>query len=70
MCPISFYLELRIDWDQEQQTIKLSQLAWIEKVLEKFHLEKVNPMNTLIKESIPLCQREKKEASPLKKEKY
>ncbi len=68
--PISFYLGLRIDRDRERRTIKLSQPAYIEKVLEKFHLNKANPVNTPMKESIPLSQREEGEASPSEKERY
>lgn len=70
MRPISFYLGLRIDRDREQQTIKLSQPAYIEKVLEKFHLDKANPVNTLMKESVPLTQRKEREALPSEKERY
>ena len=70
MGPISFYLGLRIDRDRERRTIKLSQPAYIEKVLEKFHLDKANPVNTPNKESIPLSQREEGEASPSEKERY
>ena len=39
-------------------------------MLEKFHLDKANPVNTLMKESIPLFQREEEEASPSEEEKY
>lgn len=66
--PIGFYLGLRIDRDREQRTIRLSQPAYIEKVLVKFHLDKANPVNTPMKESAPLTQREEGEASPSKKE--
>ena len=70
MGPISFYLGLRIDRDRKQRTIKLSQPAYIEKVLERFHLDKANPVNTPMKESVPLSQREEAEASPPEKERY
>ncbi len=62
--PISFYLGLRIDRDRERRTIKLSQPAYIEKVLEKFHLDKANSVNTSMKEFISLSQCEEREASP------
>ena len=50
---ISFYPRLKIDRDREQQTIKLSQPAYIKKVLEKFYPHKLNPVNTPIKKFIP-----------------
>lgn len=50
MGPISFYLGLRVDRDREQKTIKLSQPAYIEKVLARFHLDKANPVITSMKE--------------------
>ena len=49
MGPISFYLGLRVDRDREQKTIKLSQPAYIEKILSKFHLDQANPSNTPMK---------------------
>ena len=70
MGPISFYLGLRIYRDRKQRTIKLSHPAYIEKVLERFHLDKANPVNTPMKESVPLSQREEGEASPPEKERY
>lgn len=42
MGPISFYLGLRVKRDHEKKTIKLSQPAYLDKVLEKFHLNKAN----------------------------
>lgn len=38
MGEISFYLRIRVNRDRKQHTIKLSQPAYIEKVLQKFHL--------------------------------
>lgn len=70
MGPISFYLGLQIDRDREQRTIKLSQPAYIEKILEKFHLDKANPVNTLMKESAMLTPRKEGEALPSGKERY
>ena len=54
MGPISFYLGLNIERDREKKTIKLSQPAYINKVLAKFHLDKAHPVNTPMKESAPL----------------
>lgn len=48
--PISFYLGLKVDRNREKRTIKLSQLAYIQKVLTKYYFNKTNPTNTLIKE--------------------
>ncbi len=39
-------------------------------MLEKFHLDKANPVNTPMKKSISLSQREERDASPLEKERY
>lgn len=58
--PISSYLGLRVDRDREQKTIKLSQPAYIEKVLARFYLDKANPVNTSMKESALLTLGERK----------
>ena len=52
--PISFYLGLKVERDRERKTIKLSQPAYIDKVLQKFHLDQANPTNTPMKEGIIL----------------
>lgn len=70
MGPISFYLGLQIDRDREQRTIKLSQPAYIEKILEKLHLDKANPINALMKELVMLTPRKKGEALLSEKERY
>lgn len=70
MGPISFYLGLKVDQDPEQKTVKLFQPAYINKVLAKFHLNKDNPVNTLMKEFAFLTQRTEREASPFEKERY
>lgn len=70
MGPISFYLGLKVDRDRERRTIKLSQPAYIEKILTKFHLDKANPVNTPMKESAFLSQRTEGEASPSEMERY
>lgn len=54
MGPISFYLGLKVDQDREKKTIKLSQPAYIEKVIRKFFLDQANPTNTPMKESTQL----------------
>lgn len=51
MGPISFYLGLKVQRDRVNHTIKLSQPAYIDKVLSKFYL------NTPIKETALLEQR-------------
>lgn len=38
MGPISFYLGFKVERDQTNQTIKLSQPTYIDKILSKFHL--------------------------------
>lgn len=47
--PVSFYLGLKIQRDRENQKIKLFQLAYIDKVLSKFYLNKANTVNTPMK---------------------
>lgn len=51
-------------------TIKLSQPAYIDKVLAKFHLDKSHSVNTPIKETAPLEQKTDGEASASEKEQY
>ena len=63
MRPISFYLELKIQRDQENRMIKLFQLAYIDKVLNQFYLEKTNVVITPMKESTILQARTKEETS-------
>lgn len=70
MGPISFYLGLKVQRDREKKTIKLSQPAYIDKVLGKFHLNKANVVNTPMKETQPLTQRIDGEASLSEKENY
>lgn len=70
MGPISFYLGPKALRDQEKKTIMLSQPAYIDKVLEKFYLDKANTVNTPMKETIFLQQRTDGEASVAEKEKY
>lgn len=72
MGPISFYLGLKVIRDREKKTIKLSQPAYIDKVLERFHLNGANTANCPMKESIVLNPRTEAEgeASPSEKKKY
>lgn len=51
---ISFYLGLKVQRDWENQTIKLSQPVYINKVLNKFYLNKVHTVNTSMKKTILL----------------
>lgn len=51
MGPISFYLCLKVERNREKKTIKLSQPAYIQKVLTKYHLDKANSTNTPMKEA-------------------
>lgn len=62
MGPISFYLGLKVERDQENKPIKLSQPAYIKKILSKFHLDRANPSNTPIKEPAMLLPRTEGEA--------
>ena len=57
MGPISFYLGLKVQRDREKRTIKLFQLAYIDKVLARFHLDKAHAVNTPMKETAILQQR-------------
>ena len=68
--PISFYLGLKVTQDQEKKAIKLSQPAYINKVLEKFHFSGANTANSPMKESALLTPRTKGKASPSKKKRY
>lgn len=68
MGPISFYLGLKVEQDREKKTIKLSQPAYIDKVLAKFHLDKAHPVNTPMKESALLQPKTDGEASASERE--
>ena len=68
--PISFYLGLKVQRDRENQTIKLSQPAYINKILNKFHLDKAHTVNTPMKETVLLKQKIEGEASSSEKEHY
>lgn len=68
MRSISFYLSLKVSRDHKNKTIKLSQPAYIDKILFKFHLVQANRANTPIKKS-PLTLNER-EATLAKWEYY
>lgn len=71
MGPISFYLGLKIERDREQKTIKLSQPAYIEKILRKFFLDQANPSNTPMRESMQLLPSDSgRQATNAEQEKY
>ncbi len=70
MGPVSFYLGLKIERDRVNRKIKLSQPAYINKVLSKFHLDKAPIVNTPMKESAILEQRTEWEASTSEKDRY
>lgn len=58
---ISFYFGLKVERNREKQTIKLSQLVYINKVLNKFHLNKANSANILMKKITLLQPRIKRD---------
>lgn len=62
MGPISFYLGLKLKRDRERETIKLFQPAYVDKVLEKFNLNKANAVATSMKGTAPLTPRTEGEA--------
>lgn len=64
MGPISFYWGLKVQQDWENQTIKLLQPAYINKVLNKFYLDKTHAINTSMKETALFKQRTEGDASP------
>lgn len=54
MGPISFYLGLKVERNRQNQTLKLFQPAYIEKILTKYHLDQAKSCNTPMKEVILL----------------
>ncbi len=68
--PISFYLGLKVEQNQQEKTIKLSEPAYIDKVLAKFHLDKAHSINIPMKKATLFEQRTDREASPSEKEQY
>lgn len=67
---VSFYLGLKIKQNQENRTIKLSQPAYIDKIFNKFHLDKAHTINTPIKESLLLQPRIKSEVTISSKQEH
>lgn len=70
MRPISFYLGLKVQRDRGKRTIKLSQPAYIDKVLSRFHLDKAHAVTTPMKESGTLQARTEGQASTAEQERY
>ena len=68
--PISFYLGFKVEQNQQEKTIKLSQPAYIDKVLAEFHLDKAHSVNIPMKEATLFEQRTDIEASPSENEQY
>ncbi len=54
---ISFYLGLKVKRNRKKQTIKLSQPAYIDKVLNRFHIDKANTVHNPMKETTLLQPR-------------
>ncbi len=72
MGPISFYLGLKVEQNRKKRTIKLSQPAYIDKVLNRFNFDKTNTVNTLMKVTTLLQPRAEGdgEATAAEKERY
>lgn len=70
MGPISFYLGLKVERNSDNRTIKLSQPAYIDKVLNQFYLDKAKTVNTPMKEITLLQPRTEGEATAAEKERY
>lgn len=70
MRSISFYLGLKVERDHKRKFIKLSQPAYINKILQKFYLNQANSTNILMKEGIIFLPNNSAQASPSKQKKY
>lgn len=70
MGPTSFYLGLKVKRDRDNRAIKLSQSAYIDKILSRFHLDKAHAVATPMKESAILQVRTKGQASTAERERY
>ena len=68
--PICFYLGLKIECDRGKRTTKLSQSAYIDKILSRFHLDKANAVATPMKESVILQTKTEGQASTAERERY
>lgn len=67
---ISFFQGLKMKRDQEKQIIKLSQLAYIDKVLVKLYLNKAHTINTVIKKTAIFEQKTEKKTLSFEKKCY
>lgn len=67
---VSFYLDLKVEYNQKNRKIKLSQPAYIDKVFSKFYLDKAYPVNTLMKEYIILKQKTDRQVNASEKKQY
>lgn len=65
----SFYLGLKVERDHQNTTLKLSQPAYIDKILAKYHLNQTKPYNILMKKAILLLN-ENPKASQVNREQY
>lgn len=54
MGPISFYLSLKVEKNHQKKMLKLFQLAYIHKILSKYHLDLAKSCNRPMKEAILL----------------
>ena len=69
MGAISFCLGLKVERDWQKKTLKLSQPAYIDKILSKYYLDFAKPCNTPMKEAI-LLPNEGPEATKAEQERY
>ncbi len=67
MGPIRFYLGLKDEKDRQKKTLKISQPAFIDKILTKYHLDFAKQFNTPMKEKI-LFPNEEPEANQAERE--
>lgn len=70
MGSISFYLGLKVQQDQTNQTIKLSQSDYINKFFNKFYVNKAHIVNTPKKKTALFKQKTKWETLLLEKKRY
>lgn len=68
--PISFYLGLKVERNQKKQMIKLSQPAYINKILSKFYFDKAHPTTIPMKKSVLLQPHTDSQATAAKKKRY
>lgn len=66
---ISFYLRLKVKRNRVKKMLKLSQPAYIDKILTKYHLDQAKLCNTPIKKAI-LLPNKSSEATQTEKEQY